>query len=408
MKRLIPTLLLVIICIGGFWYASSKDFFKETKEPAATLVKVNKDEVAGYSIKNGENEIELQRKDGKWTMTKPSALPLNELSADGWVESFNAVSKEKTVDANASDLAQFGLDKPGQQFKVTMANGTAHTLSVGAPVAIQDFSYAMFSGSPEVFQVSDSQIKPLAMTQIDFMEKSPVKLEYDQVRSLSLDWKGQKWTLTKADADKKAYESDWKLDEQVVKGTDASQYLDKLQFFSTEQPARPVGEIKMDAPELRIEVKSVDASKKEVTAVYTGKIQQDNVWLVKEGSEWAYALPVTSIQELADKGKQQPPAEAAPANPAAPGEPQAGTPASPAPAAPTQPQSGTPTMPAPAAPAQPQPGAPASPAPAAPTQPQDGTLTNPALLSPSGPQAGTPVQPPAQPAEPAQPAAPKP
>ncbi|MFD0680855.1 MULTISPECIES: DUF4340 domain-containing protein [unclassified Paenibacillus] len=316
MKRLIPTLLLVIICIGGFWYASSKDFFKESKAPAASLVKVNKDEVASFSIKAEDSEIELQRKDGKWTMNKPSPLPLNDYGADGWVESFNALSKDKTVDANAADLAQFGLDKPSQQFKVSLNNGTSYTISVGAPVAIKGFSYAMLSGSPEVFQLSDSQTKPLAMTQLDFMEKSPVTLEYDQVRSLSVAWKGEKWAITKTDADKKSFESDWKLDDKVVKGTDVGQYLNRLKFLSTEQPARPSSGINMSSPELRVEVKSVDASQKEITTVYLGKVEQDNVWFVKEGAEWAYALPLDSIQELANKELPQPPGtEAPPASP---------------------------------------------------------------------------------------------
>ncbi|NHN33931.1 DUF4340 domain-containing protein [Paenibacillus agricola] len=319
MKRFIPTLVLVVLCICGFWYASSQNFFKE-QQPAAgpALVTVNKDEIASYTITTADGEIELQRKDGKWTMAKPSPLPLEDYVADGWVESFQAVSKDSTVDANAKDLAQFGLDKPIQQFKITLQSGVVHTLSIGNPVAIQGFHYAMFSGSPEVFQLSDSKAEPLLKTQLDFMDKNPVKLEYEQVRSMMVSWKEQKWTLTKVDADKKSFESDWKLGETTVKPADASAVLDKLQFLTTDQPAKGVAELKQEEPALRIEVKLVDASQKETTAVYVGRIDQDNVWLLKEGGEWAYAVPLASIQELADKGNlpmdgaEAPPAEAAP------------------------------------------------------------------------------------------------
>jgi hypothetical protein len=311
MKRLIPTLILVILCIGGFWYASSKDFFKEKPDTAASFVKVNKDEVASYSIKTSDSEIEMQHKDGQWTMAKPAPQPLADFSADNWVDSFNALSKDKTVDANAADLAQFGLDKPVQQFKVTLNNGTVHTLSVGSPVAIQGFNYAMFSGSPEVFQISDTKTKPLAMTQLDFVQKSPVRLDYEQIRAMSVDWKGQKWTLTKTDISKKSYESDWKLGEQTLKPADATAALDKLQLLSTEQPAKRLDEVKLDAPELRVEVKLADASNKETTEVYLGKVQQDQVLFVKQGSEWVYVLPLASIQELVDKGNPPAPAPAA-------------------------------------------------------------------------------------------------
>ncbi|WP_079914304.1 DUF4340 domain-containing protein [Paenibacillus sp. 32352] len=306
MKRLIPTIILVLICIGGFWYASSKDFFKEKQEPAASLAKVNQQDVASYTIKTGDTEIEMQQKDGKWTMTKPSAQPLNEYSAKGWIDSFNGLTKESTIDAEGKELTKYGLDKPQQQFSVKLNNGTVQTLSVGNAMLVPGYDYAMLSGSPEVFKISDSQVKSLAKTQLDLMEKSPIRLEYEQVRGITVEWKGQKWTLTKADTDKKSYEANWKLGDKELKGSDASSYLDKVQFLSTEQLAKPADQVKMDAPELRLEVKYADASNKETTVVYLGKVDKDNLWLTQQGGQWAYSLPVTSIEELADKYKQPP------------------------------------------------------------------------------------------------------
>ncbi|ULL19388.1 DUF4340 domain-containing protein [Paenibacillus sp. H1-7] len=306
MKRLIPTLILVIICIGGFWYASSQDFFKEKKEPAASLAKVNKDDVVSFTVKTAETDLEMQQKDGKWSMTKPSPLPLNEYSSNGWVNSFNQLTKDATIDAEGKDLAKFGLDKPQQQFTVKLKDGTVQTLSVGNPMLIEGFVYAMYSGSPEVFKMSDSQVKSLAVTPLDLMEKSPIRLEYDQVRAINVEWKGEKFTLTKTDTDKKSYEANWKLNGQDIKGSDAGSYLDKVQFISTEQLAKTAAEVKMDSPELRIEVKTADSSNKETTVTYTGKVEQDNVWLVQQNGAWAYAVPAASMQELADKFKEQP------------------------------------------------------------------------------------------------------
>lgn len=318
MKRLIPTLLLVIICIGGFWYASSQDFFKEKKPEAAPIAKVKKEEVASYSVKTGDTELEMQQKDGKWTMSKPSPLPLNDYSANGWIDSFNMISKDATIDAEGKDLAKFGLDKPQQQFSVKLSNGTVHTLSVGNAMLVQGYDYAMFSGSPEVFKLSDSQVKSLAKTPLDFMEKSPVKLDYEQVRGLTVDWKGHKWTLTKTDVDKKSYEANWKLGDQEVKGADSSKYLDKLQFLATEQLAKKAADVKLNAPELRVEVKTADTAGKEATTVYVGKLDGEQVWIAQEGGEWAYAVPSASIQELSELDKPQPAESAAPGAPSAP------------------------------------------------------------------------------------------
>lgn len=318
MKRLIPTFILVLICIGGFWYASSQDFFREKKEPpAANVVKVNKEDVVSFTVKTAETDLEMQQKDGKWTMTKPSPIPLNEYSSNSWIDSFNMISKESTIDAEGKDLAKFGLDQPKRQFSVKLKDGSVQTLSVGNPMLVQGYVYAMLSGSPEVFKMSESKAKSLAVTPLDLMEKSPIRLEYDQVRAINVEWKGEKWTLTKTDTDKKSYEAKWKLGDAQVAGTDVGTYLDKIQFISTEQLAKPAGDVKMDAPELRIEIKTADASNKETTTVYSGKVEQDNVWLAQQGGAWAYAVPVATIQELADKFKTPPqaPEQAEPAAP---------------------------------------------------------------------------------------------
>lgn len=305
MKRLIPTLVLVIVCIAGFWYASSKDFFQEQPETGTKLVTINKEDVSGYTIKTQDGEIELQKGDGGWQMIKPSALPLNNYSPDSWVDSFAGLMKESTVEAEPSDLAQFGLDQPAQEFTVKLKDGSSQTLSVGAAVPIQGFLYAKYSSSPEVFQISDSAVTSLAKQPLDFMETSPLQMKYDQVQSLSVDWKGAKWTLSRneADKDKKAYEAAWKLGDKEVKGADAGNFLDNALFMSTNRLVEPAAQIQgLDQPELVIELKELENGQ-EKSAVYAGKIEGSDVWIARQGGEWAYAIPIDRVQELFDKAK---------------------------------------------------------------------------------------------------------
>lgn len=327
MKRFIPTLILVALCVGGFWYASSRNFFKEETPAAPSVVAVKKEDVVAYAVKAGDSATELQQKDGKWAMTKPSALPLSDYAVTGWIDSFSAVTKDKSVDENPTDLAQFGLDKPAHEFSVTLKDGATHTLAVGNPVAVQGYYYAKYSGSPEVFRLSEANVTALSKQPLDFMEKAAVQLNYEQVRSLKVDWKGAGWTLTKAEPDKKSYEANWKLGDKEVKGADASNYLDKAAFLDTNELAKKASEVQgLNAPDLKLEVKEVDAAGKETTNVYIGKAEGDKVWIAKQGGEWAYAVAADAVQALADQGKEPPAAE----TPA----PAAGAGSTPAPAAP--------------------------------------------------------------------------
>lgn len=312
MKRLIPTIVLVVLCIGGFWYASSKDFFKEKPQEAPALVTVKKEEVASYTVKNGDSETALERKDGKWTMTKPSALPLADSSADAWVDAFVSVKKDKIVTAAATDLAQFGLAAPKQVFTVKLTDGGERTLAVGDTVPVGGSYYAKLGDSPEVFQLGESTVQSLAKQPLDFMEKTAVKVEYEKVRALTVNGKGAAWTLTKEEPDKSSFVSKWKLGDRELSGTDATGYLDRAHSLVTTQLPKRVSEVKgLDQPDVRIELKLAgDTAGAETTVTYVGKTDGDNVWIAKQGGEWALAVPAGAVQELADHAKQAPQAAA--------------------------------------------------------------------------------------------------
>jgi hypothetical protein len=308
MKRLLPTLLLVLVCAVGFWYASSHNFFKEKKEPEVKVVNVKKGDATGIVIQDGDSVIELQRKDNAWTMAKPQALPLDTYSADSWVDSLGGAVQGKVVEAGASDLSKYGLAKPGKQFKVTLKDGSERALLIGDKMLIPSFYYAKVSGSNDVFQFDEEKVKSLTKVPLDFMEKGPIRMVFEKVSSASLELIGSKWTLSKNEPAKASYESAWKISvkdvqDKELKGNEASPVLDKILFLSTDRLVKPVSELDMTSPELKLELKETDAGK-ETQSFYTGKLdkEEDITWIVKQGDVWAYAIKSESIVELFQKG----------------------------------------------------------------------------------------------------------
>ncbi|MFC0211014.1 DUF4340 domain-containing protein [Paenibacillus chartarius] len=308
MKRLIPTLLLLIVCIGGFWYAKSQDFFREKQDDAVKTLaaSVKAEDVQTVSLLGADGKVtELQRNaDGKsWTMTKPGALPVEGGLVDGWISSYSLLTYEAKVEDNA-DLAKYGLDKPKQQYKITLKDGTARSVTVGNPVAVPGYSYVSVDDGKTVYQVSDQSLSGIGKAPVDFQVKGPVKLDYDKVTGLTVTWKGASWSLTKTDKDKAAAEAAWKLGDKELKGADATTVLSSFLFLETKLEAKPAGNVGTAAPDFTAELTESGDGGAAVTTKYTGRADGDNVWLVKEGDAWAYAIPVTSVQELADQGKK--------------------------------------------------------------------------------------------------------
>jgi hypothetical protein len=299
MKRFIPTILLVVICIGGFWYASSKDFFQEKKDEPKSLLTLKQEDVQVLTVKTEGQEIQLNRTTNGWDMQKPAAAPINSNQVDSWLDGLGLVTSTKLVEEKAADLATYGLDKPVGTYEVTLKDGSKQGLLVGAALPIEGFSYVQVEGSTAVYQVSDQSLTLLHKAPVDFADTSPIKLENDKVQSVKLTWKGQTWTLSKTDKDKVAADANWRLGDKELKGTDASPLLDELIFLHSAELPQAAAQKPTTGGELKLEiVTSVDG--KDVTEVYEGKANGEQVWLAKQSGQWAYSLTAEDIQKLAD------------------------------------------------------------------------------------------------------------
>ncbi len=301
MKRFIPTIILVIICIGAFWYASSQSFFKEEEESTAAqpLAPIIPDEVTSIKLTAASETTELQRKDDQWTMTKPSALPLTAYAAESWLNAFAALTHEGEVDASPADLSGFGLTTPSQEYEVTLKNGSVKSIQIGAPLPISGYFYAKLKDSPAVYKVSDGGLQGLALAPIDFMQKLPVVAAYNDVLNVSVNWKGEGKTLTKSDPAKTANESAWKFGDKELAGTEATTFLDKVILMSTQELVKPSAEVKQDNPELKLKL-TLKKDGTESTHTYIGTVDGESVWIVKQGDAWAYSIPQASVQEMFD------------------------------------------------------------------------------------------------------------
>ena len=232
-------------------------------------------------------------------MQKPAAAPINSNQVDSWLDALGLVTSTKLVEDQATNLAEYGLDKPVGTYEVTLKDGSKQGLLVGTALPIEGFSYVQVEGAPAVYQVSDQSLTSLNKAPVDFADTSPIKVENDKVQSVKLTWKGQSWTLAKTDKDKVAADANWKLGDKEMKGADASPLLDQLIFLHSRELPQAAAQKPTTGGELKLEIAlSVDG--KDVTDIYEGKLNGEQVWLAKQGGQWAYALTAEDIQKLAD------------------------------------------------------------------------------------------------------------
>lgn len=325
MKRLLPTLIVVIVCIAGFWYASSHSFFKEKAAEEKKLVTLKAADITAIQLQatdaastNNQDAAlkptELAKKSANWEMTLPAAYPVNSFGVDSWNDAYAALTYESVVEENPTNLADYGLVEPKQFFQVTLQDGTTKKLLIGNALPIEGHVYAKFADASKVYDVTDQALEGLKKQPLDFINKNAVKLAYDNVKSIQFEWKGAKWLLEKAQADKTVFESTWKLDGKERKANEGTAIIDKIVGLSTAVLPKAASEVKMDAPELKIIVTESSAGK-DTISTFIGKIDQDNVWIAKQGGAWAFTVPATAVQEAFDASKPVEPAASATAAP---------------------------------------------------------------------------------------------
>lgn len=306
MKKYLPTLILVIVLAVGFGYAKSQNFFKEKpKEETNKLVAIKAEDIETLRL-GADGTTEIKRTaDGKWEMTKPEAYPVEKYSADALASAFASLSFDEKIADNptAADLTGFGLDKPAFAIEAVLKDGGSRKLLVGNPLPVAGSSYIKLADAPTVYELGDQKLQSLHKEAFDLMNKNVFDVQYDKIKSVKMEWKGETWELIKTDLTKKAYESAWKIGDKELKPEEGSGILDKLTFLSTDREPRKRSDVDYAAPELKLEFKEDDNGKETVKS-YVGKIDNQLVRIAKTDGPFAYAVAMDQIQETFDKGKK--------------------------------------------------------------------------------------------------------
>ena len=303
MKKFIPTLVLVIVCIGAFWYAGSQHFF-QAKTPEKNLIKVKKDDITTFTVHSAKSKQDLvfAKSSGKWAMTAPDGIPLDATSVDAWLNTISSLTYENIVEQKAQDLAGFGLASPAQQYRIKLADGTDKVLLVGDEMPVSGFHYVKLQGSSAVYKMADASIDQLNQDELYFLNKDATSFSYPQFISLDFSWQGQAWKLQKADAKKSIYDTDFKLGDKTLPNTDGSNLVDKFLFLQTDQMVKPADQVSVDQPDFTVQLTLQDTSQgsggNPQTLQYTAKLDKDTVWIKGQNAKWAYGVPLKSVQDI--------------------------------------------------------------------------------------------------------------
>jgi hypothetical protein len=208
------TLILLVITAAVFAYM----FFYERKAPTTeeakrrgqNVVNFSREKIDGIVIQNGDDKIDLRRRDKKWRLETPikdqadSSLIENLLlDLESWQKDATIPAKE--LEADKSKLNEYGLSKPKLRLKLRGQDAPPEIL-FGKDAALEGKMYVRLENSKETFLAAQSIKKEIEKKAAEFRDRKLTDLITAQVSrvvlktatgEMELQKKGDHWEIVK-------------------------------------------------------------------------------------------------------------------------------------------------------------------------------------------------------------------
>jgi Domain of unknown function (DUF4340) len=183
------TLVLLIITGGAFAYLFLVERNRlntaDAAREAQSVVNLSREKINGIVIQNGDDKIDIRRKDDKWRLETPikdqaDASVVNNLlvELENWQK--EATISLKEMEADKSKLSDYGLASPKLRLKLSGENAPPE-IWFGKDAALEGKMYVRFANSKETFLVNQSVKKAIDKKPEEFRDRKLTDLIMAQV-----------------------------------------------------------------------------------------------------------------------------------------------------------------------------------------------------------------------------------
>jgi hypothetical protein len=175
----------------------------EAKHQAQNVVNFDRNKISGIVIQNGDEKIEMQRRDNKWRLEAPikdqadSSLIESLLSdLENWQKDGTISAKEIATDQGK--LNEYGVDRPKLRLKL-IGQDRPPAILFGKDAALEGKMYVRFENSKETFLAGQSVKKDIDKKSEEFRDRKLTGLITAQVTRVTLKTPAGEMELQKKD-----------------------------------------------------------------------------------------------------------------------------------------------------------------------------------------------------------------
>jgi len=194
--RLLIAALLLAGLGGAVWWSNRSEAAKAAKPTPDTSIKIltfKEDAVRQIEFKKRDGTDTIVKKDdsGKWTITAPKPLAVDQAAMNGVVSSAAALTADRVIDENVTDLASYGLAPPADEVTVSLKDGKTVKLLIGDATPTGSDVYAKVDGDPRLFTMISGNKDSLDKASKDLRDKRLMTFDQDKISRVELNAKKQ-------------------------------------------------------------------------------------------------------------------------------------------------------------------------------------------------------------------------
>jgi Domain of unknown function (DUF4340) len=201
-------LALLLAILGGFYYLYEVRWGPTREEAAARKGRVfsaDTKDVTAVQLKRGDDSVRLQREGDTWHLVEPVKARGSRPAVDELLATVLTAKIDREIDPNPKSLADFGLDKPTADITLTLKDGKALGLQLGAKNPTGVWVYARERDKPAVFVLGESVLRDATKPVADFRDRTILAFDAKDVsgfeivlpdQTLAVEGETRAWRIT--------------------------------------------------------------------------------------------------------------------------------------------------------------------------------------------------------------------
>jgi hypothetical protein len=192
-------LLAAIVLVAFYLYEDRKEAKQKTAdEEAKVLFPLEADQLRSLTLKKEKETIRLEKTsaDSDWSIVAPIRAATDSLTLSRLLRTLAELKCERLISESATDLSEFGLDKPSLVVSFR-GEKEEEILALGGQSPMGPSFYATVGNSKKVYLISALQKQELEKSLYDLREKKLLSLEMDKIDKVTIERRQARWHLYK-------------------------------------------------------------------------------------------------------------------------------------------------------------------------------------------------------------------